>query len=418
MKVLTRYILRAHIGPFLFAFVALTGVILINTLARQLASLAGRGLPTDVLLEFFVLSLPANIALTLPMAVLVAVLYTFSQLAAENEIMAMKANGVNLRALMVPLLLAAGLITAGMVYFNDQVLPASNHRWRQLMADITQKSPLLVLREQTVNAIPSTDGSTRYFLRAGQVDASTSRLGDVTIYDISDPRVGRTIYADSGRMVLNTNMTDLYLTLFDGHVREVNFGEPENFQLLNFQRQAIRMAGVGNTLERNDGSEYRGDREMTIAMLEGRIDTLRTQLATIQSEEVGSSILPAVDRANAVARQIRELQVELQKKYSIAFATLVFVLIGAPLALRFPRGGIGLVIAASLAVFALYYIGLIGGETLGDEGYVSPTLAMWGMNIVLGIFGLLALLRLGTERGTMRGGGGWGDWFRSLLPSR
>lgn len=418
MKVLTRYILRAHIGPFLFAFVALTGVILINTLARQLASLAGRGLPTDVLLEFFVLSLPANIALTLPMSVLVAVLYTFSQLAAENEIMAMKANGVNLRALMVPLLLVAALITGGMIYFNDQVLPASNHQWRQLMADITQKSPLLVLREQTVNAIPSTDGSTRYFLRAGQVDASTNRLRDVTIYDISDPRVGRTIYADSGRMALNAGMTDLYLTLFDGHVREVNFAEPERFQLLNFQRQALRMSGVGNTLERSEGSEYRGDREMTVAMLQGRIDTLRTELATVHSEQAGSSILPVADRASALRRQIRELQVELQKKYSIAVATLVFVLIGAPLALRFPRGGIGLVIAASLTIFALYYVGLIGGETLGDEGYVSPVWAMWGMNALLGVLGLLALLRLGTERGTMRGGGGWGDWFRSRFSER
>ena len=73
MKVLTRYLLRSHVAPFFFAFLALTGVVLINTLAQQLANLAGKGLSTRVFVEFFVLSLPANIALTLPMAVLVAV---------------------------------------------------------------------------------------------------------------------------------------------------------------------------------------------------------------------------------------------------------------------------------------------------------------------------------------------------------
>jgi lipopolysaccharide export system permease protein len=78
MNLFTRYLLRAHIGPFFFAFVALTGVILINTLAKEMAGLAGKGLPVSVVLEFFILSLPANIALTMPMAVLVAVLYTFS----------------------------------------------------------------------------------------------------------------------------------------------------------------------------------------------------------------------------------------------------------------------------------------------------------------------------------------------------
>jgi len=107
MKVLTRYLLRAHIGPFFFAFGALTGVILINTIARQMADLAGKGLTSDVIFQFFVLSLPSNIALTLPMAVLVAVLYTFSQMAAENEISALKASGIDLRRMVLPLLLIA-----------------------------------------------------------------------------------------------------------------------------------------------------------------------------------------------------------------------------------------------------------------------------------------------------------------------
>ncbi len=417
MKVLTRYLLKAHIGPFLFAFLALTGVILINTLARQLASLAGKGLPLDIVLQFFVLSLPSNIALTLPMAVLVSVLYTFSQLSADNEIMALKASGVDLRRLVLPLVMAGALITGGMIWFNDRVLPESNHQWRELMVDIGRKSPLFTLREQTINSIRTGDGMSRYYLRAGRISPNSNRMHDVTIYDISNPRVGRTIYADSGRMAFNQSRTDLYLTLFDGHLREVDLNEPQSFQRVGFSQQVMKMAGVGNELDRQTDSEFRGDREMTIAMMSGRIDTLRAELAEVETMVQGDlppsagGVSSAAERTSALDRQIRELQVETQKKLSIAAATLVFVLLGAPLALRFPQGGVGMVIAFSLGIFALYYVGLIGGEELADRGYVTPLGAMWAMNALLTVVGLWGLFRMGREQGSGRGGDRFG-WLR------
>jgi lipopolysaccharide export system permease protein len=96
--------------------------------------------------------------------------------------------------------------------------------------------------------------------------------------------------------------------------------------------------------------------------------------------------------------------VEIQKKFSIAVACVVFILIGAPVALRFPRGGVGLVIGVSLGVFALYYVGLIAGEDLADKDIVPPALAMWGTNILLAIFGFVLLSRMGKEGTTARGG--------------
>jgi lipopolysaccharide export system permease protein len=454
MKVLTRYLLRAHLGPFLFAFAALTGVILINTLARQLAELAGKGLPMDIIARFFLLSLPSNIALTLPMAVLVAVLYTFSQMTAENEVMALKASGVDLKRMVLPLLVVAALIAGGMVWFNDRVLPESNHLWRQLMVDISRKSPLFVLREGTLNRIESGDGTARYYLQARRIEPATNRLWDVVIYDLSDPRQRRTIYADSGRMAFNESRTDLLLTLYDGQLREIDFDQPRNFQNVDFGEQLLRMQGIGNELEREAGGGYRGDREMTVAMLNARIDTLRAELVSAHESSIASAEadldrvlgnVPA-DRAAALAlppsagidnsepgiaagvvrelrlaaqreagleRQIREYRVEVQKKYSIAAATLVFVLIGVPLALRFPRGGIGMVIAFSLTIFALYYVGLIGGEGLADRGYVPPGWAMWAMNAVMAALGLFGLSRIGRETSTTRGGGSF-EWLERL----
>ncbi len=94
---------------------------------------------------------------------------------------------------------------------------------------------------------------------------------------------------------------------------------------------------------------------------------------------------------------------EIEKKFAIATACLVFVLLGAPIALRFPRGGVGLTIGVSLAVFGLYYVGLLGGEALADRDLVGPGVAMWSTNILLASIGLLLIARLGSEGSTSRG---------------
>jgi lipopolysaccharide export system permease protein len=430
MKILTRYLLRAHVGPFLFAFLALTGVITINTLARRLAELAGKGLPLDVVFRFFVLSLPATIALTFPMAVLVSVLYTFSQLTADNEVTALKASGIDLKRMLLPLFVAAALIAGGMVWFNDRVLPESNHRWSQLMIDIGRKSPLFILRPQVINRIPTSDGRA-FYLRAARSDPNTSRLWDVVIYDVSSPRIMRTVYADSGVMAFNTARTDLLLTLYDGHLREVDMDQPAGFQRVTFRQQMRRIPGVANQLQVGSATgAYRGDREMTVGMMRARVDSLKTGPRSDPGEAplasgmarndaaqtarfTSDNLAGALGRTRELQRQIRSYRVEIQKKYSIAAATLVFVLVGAPLAIRFPRGGVGMVIAFSLVIFAIYYVGLIGGETLADEGYVSPEWAMWIVNAIMAGLGVLWVARMGNETSSGRSGA-WEEWADRL----
>jgi lipopolysaccharide export system permease protein len=113
-------------------------------------------------------------------------------------------------------------------------------------------------------------------------------------------------------------------------------------------------------------------------------------------------------------RERNRYDVEIQKKFSLAAACVIFVLIGAPIALRFPRGGVGLVIGVSFAIFGIYYVGLIGGETLADKDYLPPWLAMWGVNILLALAGLGLAMRMGRESTTTRGG----DFAELLLTTR
>ena len=121
------------------------------------------------------------------------------------------------------------------------------------------------------------------------------------------------------------------------------------------------------------------------------------------------SMLPAVIEASRIkmlesSRMMNLYSVELHKKFALAVACIVFVLLGAPIALRFPRGGVGLTIGVSIGVFGLYYVALIGGQSLGSRGIVPPALAMWGANILFGAVGLVLLLKVGTESATSRGG--------------
>jgi len=97
--------------------------------------------------------------------------------------------------------------------------------------------------------------------------------------------------------------------------------------------------------------------------------------------------------------------VEIQKKFSLAAACIVLVLVGAPIALRFPNGGVGLVFGVSFFIFAIYYVGLIGGEALSDRSIIPPFWAMWADNIIFSIIGILLMIRMGNEGVTSRGGG-------------
>jgi lipopolysaccharide export system permease protein len=492
--------------------------------------------------EFVGLSVPFTFAMTLPMAVLVSVLYAFSRLASENEITALKASGVSLARLMIPALYGAAALSVFMIAFNDQVLPRSNHRLRTLMEDIARKKPTFALHAQVINEV----SPGKLYLRAGQLDESSDRMREVVIYDLGDPARRRTIYADSGTMAL-TSAGDLVLTLFDGYMQDIQKLSPAELQRVYYGVNHVRVRGVGNTLTRSTNDTYKSEREMSVCEMQKvvsdaeradaeargevrhdlvnavRVATTGTsespapvpgspghpfrapaglgraycdalaalaslsppkpdkpasgtagspmiptpaagppsagaKASTVPSAGVPSSgvpssgipssglpssgippmgipaagppqtprpqivsqVVPAVaavtlntvtasiDASRARLEDNRRTNstydVEIQKKFAIAVACAIFVVMGAPIALRFPRGGVGLVIGVSFAVFGLYYVGLIAGEPLAENGSVSPFWAMWASNVVFIVVGIGLLVRVGRVGSSSRSG--------------
>jgi lipopolysaccharide export system permease protein len=459
--VLNRYLIRAHTGPFLFALSAITGLLFLNAVALRMEGLVGKGLPWTVLGQFLLLSLPHTVALSLPMAVLVAVLYAFSELTEHNEITALAAGGIRPARVLVPLLGMGAVATAVMLYFNDAVLPEANHRLKNLMVDIGRKSPTFELREGVVNEIRTSSDRESYFLVARRIDPKANTLEDIQIFDRNNPARQRTTYAARGTMAFNAARTDLFLTLYDGQVLELQGDRENGFQRVYFERQIVPMRGVGDELEQRMGGSERSDREMDFATLrrnarqrEAQEDTVRQESRERSVQAVRAALgLPTVTdtvaqelahlrlgppkrpgqatvtsvlsrdplsqsaivgartrvtRVESLEEQADRFRTELHKKWAIAFACLVFALLGPPLALRFPRGGVGMVVAASTAIFAIYWMGLIGGESMADRRVASPVLTMWISDVVFGFVGLALAARMGRAGATVRGGG-WED---------
>src|SRR5207237_9407886 len=159
-------------------------------------------------------SSPFIVAMRLPMAVLVAVLYTCSRFAADNEVTAMKASGISIGRLLLPVLGGATLVALIAFAWNDQLLPRSNHALRTLLVDIQRKKPTFQLKEQVINEVVAG----QFFLRAARRDPANTTLSDVTIYDLGDPDRRRIIMADSGRVAYTPGGTALYLALRESEV--------------------------------------------------------------------------------------------------------------------------------------------------------------------------------------------------------
>src|SRR5688500_2583936 len=106
-RTLSWYTFREHLGPFVFSLTIFTFIMLMNQVARQFQQLAGKGLGGDVIVQVCMLSVPLTIAVTIPMAALVATMAAFGRMAGDNEITAMQANGVGFHQILAPTLLGA-----------------------------------------------------------------------------------------------------------------------------------------------------------------------------------------------------------------------------------------------------------------------------------------------------------------------
>ena len=453
-----RYILRNYIGPFVFSMAVITFVFIMDFILRYIDLFLGKGVKFHIVLQAFALSLGHMFALIIPMAVLPATLMTYGNLTSENEITAMRACGYSTYRMIVPGLFAGALLAMGLVAYNNHVLPESNHRLMNLLIDIQRKQPTVELNPNRF--IDDVQGYTIYFQekndRTGEIeDVQIFKRSE-------NGGLPTTIVAESGRLQMLEGQNVLRVDLNNGEIHELPVAEDRGtYRRTTFKEYTLNIKDVDRSLQRSE-RDYRGDREMSVRMMGDKIQEIRADMALSRQEIIRQadatmdntfSLLRAQERARrwdakpdtvstrgasgahpkprvavrstagtraplaarseflarsrietevgkreSFEKQIRRYQVEIQKKYSIPFACIIFVLVGAPLAIRMGRSGMNMAIGLSILFFLVYYVCLIGGEKLADRGFVNPWLAMWGPNLILGGLSIVFLRKAAREQ--------------------
>ncbi|MGB5108091.1 MAG: LptF/LptG family permease [Candidatus Zixiibacteriota bacterium] len=435
MWILTRYILREHLGPFLFAFFVITFVLIIDFIPQMLELIIGKDLSTWTVLKFLVLNLAWMLALAVPMAVLVGTLMAFGRMTGDKEILAIKSLGIDLFRLMIPVVIAASLIGAGLIWFNNDVLPEANHMASNLRSDIGRLRPTFQLQPGVfVEDIPG------YIVLVEDIDHTTSRIKNAVIYDRTNQNVNRTITADSGLVEFSPRDESITFHLMDGQVHEQDRGDNHGYRISAFKSQTFKVGNLDTRLKETQ-QDYRGDREMSAPQMLDKVHAWEKEIVDYRNSivldtdsslfgilkapvkpveggnrnelewmnyAVGQSFNKVVQmtrlfktrrtQINTNIKLISKYSVEIHKKYSLPAACLAFILIGAPLGVVSRGGGMALSVGISIGLFTIYWAFLIGGEQLADRLFIPPWLAMWAANILMVCIGFILIYWVRSEK--------------------
>ncbi len=473
MKILNRYIIREHLGPLVMALSVIMFILLLNFLVKYIGQIFGKGLGFVVITKLITFNLAWMVALAVPMATLVAVLMAFGRLSSDNEITILKSSGIPIYRVMRPSLYLGIALTLIMVYFSDQILPESNHQARVMFRAIKQKKPTLEIQTHVFYDLENyaflvddmeTPDITEWVSLSTllgpdyRAEESQERLLNITIFDRSEAGRNKTILAREGYMVYSSTRQALIFNLFDGEFHELDSNKPEEYQRSVFNRHVVAIPTEDFELS-EEQDNYRGDREMSISMMQKKIIEFEKRSADQlkKARETKTQLLREVrgllknwpDSVQAASRQVELLQllnrdrwtsaqskaertaerhkqrfhsihsilmsnlkatnkylVEIHKKVSIPFASIVFVLVGAPLGIMARKGSMGAAISLSIGFFLVYWAFLIGGEDLADRMLIGPVTAMWAPNVVVGFSGLYLTWRAVREASFIR----WDNW--------
>jgi len=442
MKIINLYILRSHIGPFLFGFSTVVFIFLMQFIINSLDKLLGKGIETSVIVHAIILNIPWMVVLAAPMGILFATLMAFGAMSANYEIAIIKSSGTSLYSMMKPAIGLGFVMSLTLFWFNDSILPESNHQAKVLMNDIQRKKPTFAIQPGEFS--PSMGGN---IILSRSVDTATGRLHDVTIYDYSRTTQQNIISADSGQIGFSNDYSHLIINLFSGEIHQRNNNDVKDYKIINFKEYQIKMGRSGFDFNRTDVNLIsRGDREMRIRDMQEVVDANKSEASfalniidSISNQHLDyvlsgkeyrdksnnskieeafemdtnkRSILSRVQKnvnflssdlkTNAYTienreNNIRKYDVEIWKKYSIPLACFVFVFVGVPLGIRTKGGNFGISAAISLGFYIVYWGCLIAGEKLADKGIITPILGMFFADILIFLIGVLLMMRINNE---------------------
>jgi LPS export ABC transporter permease LptF/LPS export ABC transporter permease LptG len=364
--ILDRYVAREIWPPTALGLLLFTFILLLDQISSLMKVLVSRGADLATVARAFAFLLPSIFSVTIPMAFLMGVLLAFGRLASDSEIVALRASGISPARLLRPVValsLATGLLT---FYIVAVALPLANQEYREIIfALIVSKARTgVVPRVFNDDLIPGGN----MVLYVSDIPAETGEWRNVFLYDTKNQQQPRAILARAGRLVIERERAKVELDLKDGVIYTFNSASPE-------QIDEDRFAAGQFPLSYDDFFPKiplaKGDREMTL-------EDLSQTIAKLKAEGKGR-------------KETGRFEVEYHKKFAIPFACVVFGFLGLGLSLGSKKEARSAAFGLSIAVIFIYYVIIRLGEQAGDTGLMSPILAMWAANILLGAAAVLLL---------------------------
>jgi lipopolysaccharide export system permease protein len=353
MKIIDRYVLRELVAPFLFGVGAFAAVFIGGSLLFKFARLvAEQGVPLGKALLVFVYWLPGYVVLTFPMAALLAALLAFGRMSGDGETTAIKAAGVSLLRVMVPVMAAGLAVSIFTVAFDETIVPASARAAQELLART-------VGAQDHVLVSASEGGQISNIIYADYFDRERGLLRNVTYIQYLR---GEPVLVIQGKQALYRKGK---WEFYDGFLQ---YFDPYRKSTLIIGKQHPLRFDLGHNPE-DIAMRQRDPEQMTWG-------ELGEYLRRLAKEGVPTA----------------ELRVAWHHKLSVPFASLIFAIVGAPLGLRSPRTGSALGLGLSIIIIFAYYVIWNYLAIVAEKGTFPPFLAAWTPNI-LGLIIGAALVR-------------------------
>ena len=428
MKKLDQFIIKSFVGPFIAILLVVVFILMMQFLWLYIDELVGKGLSFKVILEFLAWGSATLLPLSLPLATLLSSMMTLGTLGENNELLAIKAAGISLQRVLVPLAIICGVISVGAFFISNDLIPVAYNKIYTLRDDIGKTKEEIKIPTGTFY-----NGIEGYILRVDDRNDETDMMYGVMVYNHTKNKGNTSLtLADSALMKMSKDKTYLTFTLYNGsNYEETNTKKYRDTTLLiqkiDFGRQDLIIPLKNYAFQKSDSSRFDDQvKSMNLAQLQHGQDSIGAlneegKKANIQSinnsrvlrynkqlDSAGragrttpfvkaeedrwktlEAEIKALEKAKANAEDmqaslasysreryhntyiLRLIDIEILKKFALSIACLIFFFIGAPLGALIRKGGLGTPAIISVLFFVFYWVIDITGTKLARDGAVG-----------------------------------------------
>ncbi len=360
MHILDRYFIRMFLFTLIFSVFGVWLIVFIVHLVEHFDKYIDKHASLFLVVKYYVFWSPYMIVLTISVAVLLACIFSVGQSARHNELLAIKAAGVSLYRILVPLLILSLLISFATMVFGEVVVPVANKREREIKEfEIGRKTRDANLLRKNLFV----QGEDRRIFHLENYNIETKTGNGVLIQKIVENKLVEQIEA-----------------------RKMSW--KGNGWLFEDGRERI----FSDSLSQPQGEEYQTFGKLFRADLRVQPEAFAERQKA--PEEMGYLELARYVkiRKRAGAEVLKEVT-DLNAKISYPLINFIIVLFGAPIAANPRRSGMALGVAITLSIAFCSYVVIKGALILGYSGTLSPVLAAWSANILFAVLGGILLIK-------------------------